>query len=233
MGSGRGTPGLLRESGFLLLRLAPSGQGKAGATWGCRPTEHPLPTPAGNPAGSRICSDLALARSIFRENRRVPQAARQAPLRPSFELCTYLRAACKPFCLREKSFAPPARWARLSAAKGRAVARRVVCLEDVRGPRGRCARDAKGERKAAARGAWRSAASAQRSPQAPAVRRPWCFRTEGPRRFGERKYFPESWIALLSISVRPARTSFREPNGYGPSGRLRSASLRLCRLLGC
>ena len=31
-----------------------------------------------------------------------------------------------------------------------------------------------------------------------------------------------SWIALLSISVRPARTSFRVPNGYGPSGRLRS-----------
>ena len=27
-----------------------SGQGKAGAAWGCRPTEHPLPTPAGNPA---------------------------------------------------------------------------------------------------------------------------------------------------------------------------------------
>ena len=30
------------------------------------------------------------------------------------------------------------------------------------------------------------------------------------------------FAALLSISVRPARTSFREPNGYGPSGRLRS-----------
>ncbi len=27
-----------------------SRQGKAGAAWGCRPTEHPLPTPAGNPA---------------------------------------------------------------------------------------------------------------------------------------------------------------------------------------
>ena len=104
--------------------MSPSGQGKAGAAWGCRPTEHPLPTPAGNPAGSRICSDLALARSIFRENRRVPQSARQAPPRPSFEHSTYLRAACKPFCFREKRFVPPARWARLSAAEGRAVARR-------------------------------------------------------------------------------------------------------------
>ena len=32
----------------------------------------------------------------------------------------------------------------------------------------------------------------------------------------------EKALALLSISVRPARTSFRVPNGYGPSGRLRS-----------
>ena len=30
-------------------------------------------------------------------------------------------------------------------------------------------------------------------------------------------------LSLLSMSVRPARTSFRVPNGYGPSGRLRSA----------
>ena len=30
-------------------------------------------------------------------------------------------------------------------------------------------------------------------------------------------------LSLLSISVRPAFTAFRMPNGYGPSGRLRSA----------
>ena len=35
-----------------------------------------------------------------------------------------------------------------------------------------------------------------------------------------------SWIALLSISVRPACTSFRVPNGYGPAGRLRSLPSR-------
>ena len=77
-------------------------------------------------------------------------------------------------------------------------------MADGRGTRDRCARDAKGERKAVVRGAWRSAAFAQRSPQpfeiitgsvrkdggvsnthCPkllcAVRRAWCARTEGPR----------------------------------------------------
>ena len=62
-------PGVLRGSALLSSRPAPSGQGKAGAAWGCRPTEHPLPSPAGNPAGSRICLGLALARSVFGKNR--------------------------------------------------------------------------------------------------------------------------------------------------------------------
>ena len=47
------TPGLLASSQPYFLSGESSRRGKAGAAWGCRPTEHPLPTPAGNPAGSR------------------------------------------------------------------------------------------------------------------------------------------------------------------------------------
>ena len=36
---------------FCLFKSVLPPAGKAGAAWGCRPTEHPLPTPAGNPAG--------------------------------------------------------------------------------------------------------------------------------------------------------------------------------------
>ena len=49
--SEREAPGLLRESCFLLLRLAPSGQGKAGALWGTTfPLLHPLPSPRNTPS---------------------------------------------------------------------------------------------------------------------------------------------------------------------------------------
>ena len=120
------------QSDFLLLERVALRAGEGGCVMGnyvpppappSIPPEHPF-------LGSRICSDLALARSIFRENRRVPQAARQAPPRPSFEHGTYLRAACKSRCFREKNSVPPARWAKLSAAKGRAVARKTACLSD-------------------------------------------------------------------------------------------------------
>ena len=43
---------LLAEAHTSFLSGESSRQGKAGAAWGCRPTEHPLPTPAGNPAVS-------------------------------------------------------------------------------------------------------------------------------------------------------------------------------------
>ena len=54
--SGRGALGLLGGSQPYFSSGESSRRGKAGAAWGCRPTEHPLPTPAGNPAGSRIHS---------------------------------------------------------------------------------------------------------------------------------------------------------------------------------
>ena len=85
----------------------------------------------------------------------------RATSRSASATTTFLRAlhvlegGLQALCFREKSFAPPAHWARLSAAKGRAVARRVVCLADVRGARGCCARNAKGERWAAGSGASR------------------------------------------------------------------------------
>ena len=46
-----------------------SGRGKAGAAWGCRPTEHPLPTPAGNPAVFQLAAFRI--RSAFRKSRRL------------------------------------------------------------------------------------------------------------------------------------------------------------------
>ena len=54
--SERDAPGLLAGSQPYFSSGESSRRGKAGAAWGCRPTEHPLPTPAGNPAGSRIHS---------------------------------------------------------------------------------------------------------------------------------------------------------------------------------
>ena len=48
-----GAPGLLTEASSAFSSGEHSVQGKAGAAWGCRPTEHPLPSPAGNPASSR------------------------------------------------------------------------------------------------------------------------------------------------------------------------------------
>ncbi len=68
--------------------------GKAGAAWGCRPTEHPLPTPAGNPAGlsgrpllawfgrllgradaHHTCSQRPLRRNDLRATPRAPQGS--------------------------------------------------------------------------------------------------------------------------------------------------------------
>ena len=51
-GSWSDAPDLLAGSQSSLFEDESSGLGKAGAAWGCRPTEHPLPSPAGNPAGS-------------------------------------------------------------------------------------------------------------------------------------------------------------------------------------
>ena len=75
---------------FLQSVLPPAG--KAGAAWGCRPTEHPLPTPAGNPAGlsgrpllawfgrllgradtHHSCSQRPLRRDDLRATPRAPQ----------------------------------------------------------------------------------------------------------------------------------------------------------------
>ena len=56
---------------------------------------------------------------------------------------------------RTKSFAPPARWSGLSAAKGRAGVRKSTCLAAPGRARSRCARNAKGERRAAGSGAWK------------------------------------------------------------------------------
>ena len=56
---GRDAPGGFPEASISFSSGEHSVQGKAGAAWGCRPTEHPLPTPAGNPASSHLaCTSL-------------------------------------------------------------------------------------------------------------------------------------------------------------------------------
>ncbi len=86
-------PRLLGDDLCLLKSVLPPA-GKEGAAWGCRPTEHPLPTPAGNPARlsgrpllawfgrllgradtHHSCSQRPLRRNDLRATPRAPQGS--------------------------------------------------------------------------------------------------------------------------------------------------------------
>jgi len=84
------------QSAFLLLERVALRAGEGGCCLGLPPHGAPPSNPRRQP---RWLSYLLGPRSgpvDFCEKSTGPQAARQAPPRPSFELGTYLKAACKP-----------------------------------------------------------------------------------------------------------------------------------------
>ena len=117
------------QNPLLSFNVSPSGQGKAGAAWGCRPTEHPLPTPADNPAGLSGRPLLAwFGRLLGKAD--THHTCSQRPLRRDEHRATPRApmGSAEPRGLRERSLEPTERWAEDGAAKGRAVSWRFFLI---------------------------------------------------------------------------------------------------------
>ena len=165
--------GVLAGSQSSLFEAESSRQGKAGAAWGCRPTEHPLPTPAGNPAGSRPTrTSLWPGQFLGKTDACHKPLGKRHPalvLREPPVLRGGVQSALFPGEELRANGAP----GRAEAVKGRAVARKVAFRSSEMWPVAavRVAKRAKGKRrsewlegwKAWASGTGRQATSAQRA----------------------------------------------------------------------